>query len=87
MILRGKKLHPSGGGSLEPAVLKIGLPIIGLHRGLAARLRFKEGPQHEIRGGKFEEWDHTKSALVGLDSGERSPTLPNTEDGALVSVR
>ena len=67
--------------------LKIGLPVIGFQRSLATGLGFEEGPQHDIRRGKFEEWGHTKSALVRLGGGKRSPTLPSTKGGGLVSIR
>lgn len=72
---------------MKSSILKIGVPVVGFQRGLTTRLRFEERPQHDVRSGKFEEWHHTKSALVRLGGGKRSPTLPSTEGGALVSIR
>jgi len=87
VTLRRKGLRRPGGCSMEFAMLKIGLPIISFQRGLATRFGFKEGSQHDIRSGKFEEWHYTESAFIRLGGRERSPTLPGAEDGALISGR
>jgi hypothetical protein len=87
MTLRRKSLRLSRGCSMEFPIFEVGLPVTGFKRGLATRLGFEERPQHHICRGKFEEWHHTKSALVGLGGRKRSPTLPSAEDGALVSDR
>ena len=73
--------------SLELAILKIEFPIVGFQRSLTAGLGFKEGPQHDICRGKFEEWHHAKGALIRLGGRERSPTLPSAEDRALVPAQ
>jgi len=72
---------------MELAMLEIGFPIIGFQRGLATRFGFEEGPQNDIRSGKFEEWHYTEGAFVRLGGRERSPTLPGAEGGALISGR
>jgi len=66
MILRRKNLRTSRRSTVELPMVEIGFPVIGMQRGLATRLWFEEGPQHEICSREFEERHHTKGAAVRL---------------------